>query len=89
MSWKSVNVSSTEKVMTTAMIGDSIGSVTNRNRCHGPAPSSVAASYSEGEIVCSPASSVIATNGMPRQTLAAITDQRAFQGCRENRCTGG
>ena len=44
------------------------------------APSSVAASWSEGEIVCSPASSVIVTNGMPRQTFAAITDQRACQG---------
>ena len=32
------------EVMTTAMIGDSIGSVTKRKRCHGPAPSSVAAS---------------------------------------------
>src|SRR5271166_6282982 len=80
MSWKSVNVSSTENVMTTAMIGDSIGRVTNRNRCQGPAPSSVAASYSEGEMVCKPASKVMATNGMPRQTFAAITDHRAFQG---------
>src|SRR5690606_26001741 len=29
---------------------------------------------------CRPASSEIATKGMPRQTLAAITDQRAVQG---------
>src|SRR5215813_8082095 len=48
-------------------------------RCHGVAPSMVAASYSEGDTVCNPASSVIATNGTPRQTLAKITDQRAFQ----------
>src|SRR5262252_10993552 len=50
-----------------------------RKRCHGVAPSMVAASYSEGDTVCSPASSVIATNGTPRQMLAKITDQRAFQ----------
>src|SRR5215467_207464 len=43
------------------------------------APSIVAASYSDGGTVCNPASSVIATNGMPRQILAKITDQRAFQ----------
>src|SRR4029078_10978184 len=29
---------------------------------------------------CTPASSVIATNGTPRQMLAKITDQRAFHG---------
>src|SRR6185437_14013064 len=39
----------------------------------------VAASYSEGDTVCRPASSVMATNGTPRQILAKITDQRAFQ----------
>src|SRR5215831_20094392 len=50
-----------------------------RKRCHVVAPSRVAASYSEGDTVCSPASSVIATNGTPRQILAKITDQRAFQ----------
>ncbi len=30
-------------------------------------------------MVCSPASSEIATKGMPRQMLAAISDQRAGQ----------
>src|SRR5215467_10704411 len=49
-----------------------------RKRCHGVAPSMVAASYSDGDTVCRPASSVIATNGTPRQTLAKITDHRAF-----------
>src|SRR6476620_6358278 len=39
----------------------------------------VAASSSDGDTVCRPASSVIATNGTPRQMLAKITDQRAFQ----------
>src|SRR5205807_8587189 len=47
--------------------------------CHGVAPSMVAASYSEGDTVCKPASSVMAMNGTPRQILAKITDQRAFQ----------
>src|ERR1700694_1165816 len=31
-------------------------------------------------MVCSPASSEIATNGMPRQILAAISEKRAGQG---------
>ena len=44
MSWKSVKVNSTEKVITTAMIGVSSGSVTRQNRCHGVAPSMAAAS---------------------------------------------
>ena len=89
MSWKSVKVISTEKVITTAMIGDSSGSVTKRKRCQALAPSSVAASYSEGEIVCNPASRVMVTNGMPRQTFADdhATSARARAG-RENRCNG-
>src|SRR3954469_6557232 len=48
-----------------------------RNISHFDAPSSVAASYSEGCTVCRPASSVIATNGTPRQILAKITQMRA------------
>src|SRR3569833_4540214 len=51
-----------------------------RKRCQLVAPSSVAASYSEGDTVCKPARSVIATNGTPRQMLAKITVQRAFHG---------
>src|SRR6266508_3713081 len=39
----------------------------------------VAASESEGGTVCRPASKVMAMNGTPRQILAKITDQRAFQ----------
>ena len=62
------------------MIGVSSGNVMNRKRCHPVAPSIAAASYNEGEIVCSPASSEIATNGIPRQTLAAIVDPRAIHG---------
>src|SRR5689334_25306164 len=44
-----------------------------RNICQREAPSKVAASWSEGDTVCRPASSVIATNGTPRQILAKIT----------------
>src|ERR1044072_9164510 len=50
-----------------------------RKRCQDVAPSMVAASYSDGDTVCRPASSVMATNGTPRQMFAKITDQRAFQ----------
>src|SRR3954454_9763753 len=49
----------------------------NRNISHLLAPSSVAASYSEGCTVCRPANNVIATNGTPRQILAKITQMRA------------
>ena len=31
-------------------------------------------------MVCSPANKVIATNGTPRQILAAMVENRAFQG---------
>src|SRR6476620_1297672 len=62
------------------MMGESKGSVTWRKRCHAVAPSMEQASYSEGEMVCSPASSEMATNGTPRHTLAAMVDSRAFQG---------
>src|SRR6267142_4359608 len=51
-----------------------------RNISHLDAPSSVAASYSEGCTVCKPASSVIATKGTPRQILAKITHIRAQVG---------
>src|SRR5512134_3794122 len=79
MSWKSVKVNSTEKVITTAMIGVSSGYVIFKNICQRVAPSSVAASYSDGGTVCSPASSEIAMNGTPRHTLAKITLQREIQ----------
>src|SRR5205809_110725 len=49
----------------------------NRKRCQLEAPSRVAASYSDGDTVCRPASRVIATKGTPRQMLAKITQIRA------------
>src|SRR5262245_38688697 len=79
ISWKSVKVKSTENVITTAMIGVSSGEVIFTNICQRVAPSSVAASYSDGGTVCSPASSEIAMKGTPRQTLAKIAEKRAFQ----------
>src|ERR1700693_332976 len=80
MSWKSVNVKSTEKVITTAMIGVSSGSVTFQNCCQGVAPSIEEASYRDGGMVCRPASREIATKGTPRQMFAAVTESRASQG---------
>src|SRR6266446_5967502 len=77
INWKSVKVNSTEKVITTAMIGVSNGKVMWRNICQRLAPSRVDASYSDAGTVCRPASSVIATNGTPRQILAKITENRA------------
>ncbi len=44
ISWKSVKVNSTEKVITTAMIWVRSGRVMWRKFCHGVAPSIVAAS---------------------------------------------
>ena len=73
-------MNSTDSVSATARIGISSGTVMRRNFCQPLAPSSSAASYRDGEIVCRPASSVIATNGMPRQMFATISDQRAGQG---------
>ena len=49
------------------------------NICQRLAPSSTAASYSDGGTVCSPASSEIAMKGTPRQTLAKMTEKREFQ----------
>src|SRR6185436_4269358 len=80
MSWKSVNVKSTLKVITTAMIGVSSGSVTFQNCCQGVAPSIEEASYSDGGMVCRPASSEIATTGTQCQMFAAVTESPASQG---------
>ena len=57
----------------TTMIGRSIGSVMCQKRSSTPAQSTRAASYSSSGIACSPASSIMAKNGTPRQTLVAIT----------------
>src|SRR3954466_5148351 len=78
MSWKSVKVNKTENVITTAIRGESIGRVMFQKRCHEVAPSRVAASCRDGEMVCRPASRVIATKGMPRHTLVKITVARAL-----------
>src|SRR5262245_11753272 len=72
MSWKSENVWITENTTTTSVTGSSSGQVTCQNRFQAFAPSSAAASCRSGLIVCKPASSVIAKNGMPRQVLTRI-----------------
>src|SRR3979409_92841 len=79
MSWKSVNVKSTLKVITTAMIGVSSGSVTFQNCCQGVAPSIEDASYRDGGMVCSPASRDIATNGAPPQRAAPPVVRRGHR----------
>ena len=54
--------------------------VTWRNRCHAPAPSIAAASYISSGMAWRPASSVMAKNGMPHQTLATIGPHMASRG---------
>src|SRR3989304_2340202 len=67
----------TEKTTTTIVTGFSSGQVTRQKRCQAFAPSSEAASCRSGLIVWSPASSVIAKNGMPRQVLTTIAHHSA------------
>src|SRR5512134_1363035 len=71
MSWKSEKVWITENTTTTSVTGSSSGQVTCQKRCQALAPSSAAASWRSGLIVCSPASSVMAKNGIPRQVLTS------------------
>src|SRR5512134_3923592 len=74
---KSENVWITENTTTTSVTGRSSGQVTCQKRCHALAPSSAAASCRSGLIVCRPASSVIAKNGVPRQVLTTIAHHMA------------
>src|SRR3989442_15115320 len=62
----------TENTTTTTVTGLRSGHVTCQKRFHPLAPSSEAASCRSGLIVWSPASSVIAKNGMPRHVLTVI-----------------
>src|SRR5438105_7564634 len=68
----------TEKTTTTIVTGLRSGHVTYQKRRQPLAPSSDAASWRSGLIVCSPASSVIAKNGMPRHVLTAIAHHIAY-----------
>src|SRR5215510_3594534 len=72
MSWKSEKVWMTEKTTTTRVTGLSSGHVTCQKRCQPLAPSRDAASCSSELMVCSPASSVMAKNGMPRHVLTTM-----------------
>src|SRR5436853_6322772 len=61
-----------ENTTTTTVTGFSSGHVTCQNRFQPLAPSSEAASCRSGLIVWSPASSVIAKDGMPRHVVTVI-----------------
>src|SRR5437762_3895576 len=67
----------TEKTTTTSVTGLRSGHVTYQKRRQPLAPSSDAASCRSVLIVWSPASSVIAKNGMPRHVFTTIAHQSA------------
>src|SRR5438445_10410588 len=66
-----------EKTTTTTVTGFRSGHVTCQNRFQLLAPSSEAASCRSVLIVCSPARSVMAKNGMPRHVFTTIAHQSA------------
>src|SRR2546428_77274 len=68
----------TEKTTTTIVTGLRSGHVTYQKRFQPLAPSSDDASCRSGLIVCSPASSVIAKNGMPRHVLTTIAHHMPY-----------
>jgi hypothetical protein len=70
---KSPKVKMVEKRITTASTGLMRGSVTCQKRPHEPAPSTSAASRNSRGTAIRPASTVIAKNGSPRQTLTMMT----------------
>src|SRR5881409_1142159 len=78
MSWKSENVWMIENTTTTSVTGLSSGHVTCQKRFQPLAPSSDADSCRSGLIVCSPASSVIAKNGMPRHVFTAMAHHMPY-----------
>src|SRR5438094_8925594 len=78
MSWKSENVWMIENTTTTSVTGLSSGQVTCQERFQPLAPSSEAASCRSGLIVCNPASSVIAKNGMPRHVLTTMAHHMPY-----------
>src|SRR5215510_7057153 len=77
MSWKSAKVWITENTTTTRVTGFSKGQVTCQKRRHPLAPSREAASWRSGEMVCKPASRVMAKNGMPRQVFTTMAHHMA------------
>ena len=58
-------------------MGNMSGRVTYQNRASLPAPSIAVASYNSCGIVCKPASSVMAKNGIPRHVLTRMTEKSA------------
>ena len=77
MSWKSEKVWITENTTTTMVTGLSRGKVTCQKRRQPLAPSSEAASWRSGLMVCSPARSVMAKNGMPRHVFTTMAHHMA------------
>ena len=77
MSWKSEKVWIIEKTTTTMVTGLSRGKVTCQKRRQPLAPSSEAASWRSGLMVWSPARSVMAKNGMPRQVFTTMAHHMA------------
>ena len=69
-----------EKSITIVSTGMSRGIVTLRKRAQALAPSIEAASYRSIGMVCRPASSEMAKNGVPRQMLTKITEPIASAG---------
>ena len=70
---KSAKVKIVEKRITTASTGLMRGRVTCQKRPHELAPSTSAASWNSRGTAISPASTVMAKKGRPRQTLTAMT----------------
>src|SRR5262245_8974723 len=68
----------TENTTTTIVTGLRSGQVTFQKRFHPFAPSSDAASWRSGLMVCKPARSVIAKNGMPRQVFTTMAHHMAY-----------
>ena len=80
---KSAKVKIVEKRMTTASTGLIRGRVTCQKRPHELAPSTSAASWNSLGTAISPASTVMAKKGRPRQTLTAMTAAMAYVGLPE------
>src|SRR3954452_13340769 len=73
-----------ERRLVTMITGRSSGMVIEKKRWKTFAPSIFAASYISWGIDCIPARNIIVQKGVPCQTVATITDQRAIFGLARN-----
>src|SRR4029450_7574771 len=78
MSWKSENVWITENTTTTIVTGFRSARATCQKRCQPLAPPSDPASCRSVLIVCSPARSVMAKNGMPRHVFTTMAHHMPY-----------